>query len=245
MNLEKLYLELGKMEVFGKDKEKMEDILNILQLEIENNGKINTGIVKEFKKFQKDMKNRPKFKNVCEENGRYFLTNGYFLIYFGKNKENVPRELRNNIKKVESKILDTYIKNCENYTRSYTVNYDILKKVYKHNKFVQKTTKEKDLIDVKIECEPDKYQYNSENQFLYKDIKFLNPELIIQAITLSGNKKVLNDTLDVAFSDKEDSSSGLLFQFENARVLILPYNTQNKKVFDVEDRKYKDLINKE
>lgn len=210
MNIEKIYNDLKEIKTYnGEEQNKLEKILKELQVEIITNGKVNKGILSTAKKIFKEMVHRPIFEQVFNsQSGNYCICNGYALIDYGKNKENVPKELYPYIN-----INKDYEKPnfCYEVLKNDSIKYkEVLKikdieKVYKYNK-TQNTDNEVQYV-------------LGNNNVLFR------PSLMLDFIKLSGIK--LNE-IEVEYGEQK-SPINLNFKDENIKAIVLPIFCKEEK----------------
>jgi len=71
------------------------DVLKEMESYIIMNGKSNATLKSAFNRVMKLTEDRPNFHCIYrDKNGEYCLTNCYFIISYGTDKDNVPKELQ-------------------------------------------------------------------------------------------------------------------------------------------------------
>ena len=111
MNLESLYKRLEKIKPYDEESRiSKENLLKEIQAEILAGGKINRNIITEMKALIKENNGRPMFQKIFTNKFKDFImTNGYFLLDFGKDINNIPKELQPYVdKKQEDNIFGYY-----------------------------------------------------------------------------------------------------------------------------------------
>lgn len=219
MNLEKLYNDLSKIEIHKEDdRQKMKNILAEIQTEIINTGKINKGIISNFKKFTKrnDAKTRPIFSQIYKsQNNNYVICNGFALLDFGVDKNNIPLELHSYIdylvQKYTPQTID-YNRIAPTNTKETVIKISDVEKMIKYNK----TLKDENI------------------PFLFENI-FINPELLIEMLSIVGFK---NTELKVKYDGQH---APITFEHNGVKMMLLPirhgeneqrYIEINKKVLE-------------
>lgn len=180
MNLEKIYNDLGSYLV-KDDIEIIRNVMREIETEIITNGKVNKGIKSAFKRLLKVNDYREGFQQVYTTlDGFYVICNGYFLVDFGKDKNNVPKELQAyiNIAEISSKTIDfEHVKlNESENIKEYTINVTDLEKIHKYNKI-----NTEDLIPYRIEN------------------KYINADYLLDVITFMGMQK--SKTITIRMTD--------------------------------------------
>lgn len=180
MNLERIYDKLGTYLVNG-DVEIVKNVMREIETEIITNGKVNKGIKSAFKRLLKVNDYREGFKQVYTTlDGFYAICNGYFLVDFGKDKNNVPKELQAyiNIAEISSQTIDfEHLKlNESENIKEYTINVTDLEKIHKYNKI-----NTEDFIPYRIEN------------------KYINADYLLDIITFMGMQK--SKTITIRMTD--------------------------------------------
>lgn len=216
MNLERIYDKLGTYLVNG-DIEIVKNVMREIETEIITNGKVNKGIKSAFNRLLKQNDYRDGLKQVyTTKDGFYALTNGYFLVDFGTDKNNVPKELQAYIDIVEcpKTTLDfehTKLNESENI-KEYTVDVTHLEKLHKYNK---------------INFE-DKIPYRIEN-------KYVNPDYFLDVLSLMGLKNL--KSIKVRMTDNPIAPLEIITG--EVRAILLPirvddlkehYDAKNKEI---------------
>ena len=138
MNLESLYKRLEKIKPYDEESRiSKENLLKEIQAEILAGGKINRNIITEMKALIKENNGRPMFQKIFTNKFKDFIiTNGYFLLDFGKDINNIPKELQPYVdKKQEDNIFSYYkLKNQDNELKQATIDYDKIRILLKYNK---------------------------------------------------------------------------------------------------------------
>ena len=138
MNNKELYNKIVKI-LNGEDSEyknTLETIKKELETEILTSGKINNSIKQAFKRLQKEVDYRTKFKNVLRNgNGLYSITNGFFLVTY--TEKQLPNELKPYINPNEKEIDDGFYYEKLKATGNLnllSLDYEAIKTMYKYNK---------------------------------------------------------------------------------------------------------------
>ena len=204
MNLKSLYNKLEKIRVHPEDKETFTNILAEIQTEIITNGKINKGIISNYKKFIKANGNyRPRFNQVFKsKKNNYCICNGYGLIDYGTDANNVPKELVSYIdliKDCERPDIDyVSLKNYSEEMKEYTIKIADLIKISNYNKTIKNNL----------------LPYNFDNILI-------NADYLLQLLSLAEYKA---DTVTVKYDDKKKP---LNIELENCNILLLPIFADN------------------
>lgn len=204
MNLKSLYNKLEKIRVHTEDKETFANILAEIQSEIITNGKINKGIISNYKKFIKpNTEARPIFNQVYKsKKNSYCICNGHGLIDYGTDLNNVPKELISYIdlmKDYERPNFDyVSLKNNIEELKEYKIKISDLIKVSNYNKIIKNNL----------------LPYNFDNMFI-------NADYLLQLLSLAEYK---SDTVTVLYSNNK---SPLHIELENCNILLLPISVNN------------------
>lgn len=143
MDKKVIYNKLTKI-INGEDKEiinTLKEIQKELEIEIISTNKINNNIKQAFKRLKKENDICSKFRNVLRNgNNNFSITNGYFMITY--TAEQLPQELTPYINENEKDIDDGLqfekLKNKDDI-ELLSLNFELMKKVYKYNKLNKKT----------------------------------------------------------------------------------------------------------
>ena len=131
MNLESLYKRLEKIKPYDEESRiSKENLLKEIQAEILAGGKINRNIITEMKALIKENNGRPMFQKIFTNKFKDFIiTNGYFLLDFGKDINNIPKELQPYVDKKQENNIFSYdkLKNQDNELKQATA--EALKKI--------------------------------------------------------------------------------------------------------------------
>lgn len=206
MNSEKILNVLNKLEVKEESKIDLENLKRELQADILTNGKIKNSILATFKKYvkQNQKDGRPVFDHIFKSrNGNYAFTNGYFLLDWGNNEENIPVELKayTNDEKtdhnfdfdtLEDKITDKEAK----------INIEEIEKIVKYNKFRCKE------IYVGADKQPLLASLDNETYF--------NPQFLLDIIKITNSKE---GEINVKY---RTNISPICFETNNVKCILLP-----------------------
>lgn len=218
MNLENLYNKLGNFLV-KKDFEIIKDAMRDIETEIITNGKVNKGIKSAFKRVLKQNDFRDGLKQVyTTKDSFYALTNGYFLVDYGKDKNNVPKELQSYINIVDcpKTTLDfehTKLNESEGIKTCF-VNLEHLEKLHKYNKI-----NSEDLIPYRIEN------------------KYLNPTYFLDVLTLMGIK----NTKSVFIRMTENAFAPIEIVSNETKAILLPIRVTDD-IKEHYDTKFEEII---
>lgn len=205
MNIEKMYKKLKNLEnIVGENNQDLQDILRELEIEKITNGKVNKSIMSAFNRLVKANEFRVLFQQVFKsETDNYCLCNGYFLIDYGKNIENVPKELKAyiNIKNADTVSFDyEKLKNTNADLKVEKIKIADIEKIYKYNKITKK-------------------------QICYViDNKLFNAEYLLDIAKLSGQKV---DEI-VIENDLEDKTPINIIFENNIKAILLPIRRENE-----------------
>ena len=200
MNIEKIYKKLKNLEnVVGKDNQDLQDIIKELEIEKLTNGKVNKSIMSTFNRLIKTNEARPLFQQIFKSanNNNYVLTNGYFLIDYGKDTNNIPKEL------------NPYIEIKEGTKPEF--NYEKLK-----NKNTDLKTEKIKIADMEKIY---KYKKLTKEQIFYViDNKLFNVEYLLDIAKLSGQKV---DEIVIENDLEDNTPINIIFE-NNIRAILLP-----------------------
>ena len=220
MNLENLYNKLGNFLV-KRDFEIIKDAMRDIETEIITNGKVNKGIKSAFKRVLKQNDFREGIRQIyTTKDGFYALTNGYFLVDYGKDKNNVPKELQSYIDIVDcpKTTLDyehTKLNESEDI-KNYCVYLEHLEKLHKYNKI-----NSEDLIPYRIEN------------------KYLNPTYFLDVLTLMGFNAKNNN---VIIKMTKNATSPIEILIGETKAILLPIRV-TEDVKEHYDTKFEEIIN--
>lgn len=206
MNLENLYDKLGTFLV-NHDIEIIKNAMHDIETEIITNGKVNKGIKSAFKRLLKQNDFREGIRQVYStQDGFYALTNGYFLVDYGKDRNHVPKELHTYIDIVDcpKSTLDyehTKLNESENI-KTCVVNVEHLEKLHKYNKI-----NFEDLIPYKIEN------------------TYVNPTYFLDVLTLMGLKNIKT----VSIRKSESAISPIEIVWDETKAILLPIRVDDKE----------------
>lgn len=219
MNLESLYKRLEKIKPYDEESRiSKENLLKEIQAEILAGGKINRNIITEMKAIIKENNGRPMFQKIFTNKfGDFVLTNGYFLLDFGSDINNVPKELRPYVdkKQEDSTIGYNQLKNQDNELKQAVIDYDKIRILLKYNKL------------------------HKNDIFLYRiDNVYINPELLYSMFVLSEHKK------DKKINCKYGRDiAPINIEFDNCKMLLLPIKMDEEKI--ARQKKLEELYLKE
>ena len=160
---------------------------------------MNKSILSIAKRIFKDMKDRPTYSQIYEtQKGNYCISNGYALIDYGKNKDNIPRELQPYIN------INEYIKPG--------IDMETLK-----NTNIEKTVDLK-ITDLEKICKYNKAQ-KEEKIFYVLDNKIMfNAETMLDFIKLSG---IIVNEITIEYGNPTEPIN-MIFENKNINAMILP-----------------------
>ena len=206
MNLENLYKRLEKIKTYDEDNRiSKENLLKEIQAEILTKGKINRNIITEMKAIIKENNCRPMFQKIFTNKfGDFVLTNGYFLLDFGSDINNVPKELRPYVdkKQEDSTIGYNQLKNQDNELKQAVIDYDKIRILLKYNKL------------------------HKNDIFLYRiDNVYINPKLLYSMLVLSEHKK------DKKINCKYGRDiAPINIEFDNCKMILLPVRMEENQI---------------
>ena len=90
-----------------------------------------------MKALIKENNGRPMFQKIFTNKFKDFIiTNGYFLLDFGKDINNIPKELQPYVDKKQEDNIFSYdkLKNQDNELKQATIDYDKIRILLKYNK---------------------------------------------------------------------------------------------------------------
>lgn len=222
MNLEKIYKDLKEINK-AYDNDKIKNILAEIQQEIITGGKINKSIVSAFKNIIKVNNGvRPVFEQIFQaDNDNYCICNGYLLIDFTENFENIPAELRAYVDYKETKYakptltFDRLKNGDRNKLKTAKININDMQKIITYNKI-----NKEDKIPFAI---GDEVIFNAEYmQWILNIAKFKGYELNV-----------------VYFDEK----SPIEMEFENCKAILLPISHGDKEKYENTLNKIKEVLN--
>lgn len=225
MNILKMYNDLKKINVGDyESQEKMNKILEELKIEIVTNGKINKGILSSYKKFIDRVKGRTMFEQIYKSTkDNYCLCNGFGLIDFGKDINNIPKEL-------ETKI-------------------EIYKGEYEHISIDFETTAPKENLvkkDIDLELLKKIINYNKtrkENRVIYTLENYcFDSEMLLYMLNIVGKKvegKLEVDVVWDEYNNEIDRKAPMIFEYENKKIMLLPIKWDDNEKLE----KNKNIIN--
>lgn len=219
MNLESLYKRLEKIKPYDEESRiSKENLLKEIQAEILVGGKINRNIITEMKAVIKENNGRPMFQKIFTNKFKDFIiTNGYFLLDFGKDINNIPKELQPYVDKKQEDNIFSYdkLKNQDNELKQSTIDYDKIRILLKYNKL------------------------HKDDIFLYRiDNVYVNPELLYSMLVLSGHKadKKINCEYGI-------DTAPINIEFDNCKMLLLPIKMDEERI--AHQKKLEELYLKE
>lgn len=222
MNIEKIYKDLKEINK-AYDNDKIKDILAEMQQEIITSGKINKGVVSAFKNITKIVDGvKPVFKQIFQaDNDNYCICNGYLLIDFTENIENIPEVLR------------AYIDYKEpNYAKP-TLTFDRLKN---SNRNKLKTAKI-NINDMQKIIAYNKINKENKIPFAIGDEVIFNAEYMQWILNIA---KFKDYELNVVYFDEK---SPIEMEFENCKAMLLPLRHGNKEAYENTLNKIKEILN--
>lgn len=208
MDKKVIYNKLTKI-INGEDKEIMNTLKEIKkELEIEiisSNNKINNSIRQAFKRLQKENELCPKFQNVLRNgNNNFTITNGYFMITY--TDKQLPQELlpyiNENEKDIDEGLQFDKLKNKED-VELISLNFDLIKKVYKYNKLNKKS-----------------------NIFTLQNGLTFNLQYFMDIITFLNYKDISQIRIEVS----QNTCHPLNIITENGNALLLPIRTPEEAI---------------
>ena len=195
-----------------------------IETEILTNGKVNKGLMSTWKRFLKDTENRAVFNQIYKsQNGNYVACNGYFMIDYGIDKNNVPKELQAYIETLKGNyevpnIDFEHVKlNEAEGIKEYEIDLELVEKLSKWNKL----NKRKNYGD--------RIPYRIEN-------KYINGDYLLDILTLMG----LNKNKKITVRMSESSIAPLEIITENIKSILLPINARDRK--EIYDNKLKEIL---
>ena len=209
MNINSVYNKLKLVKEYGRA-DLIDEILKELEIEIITNGKVDKSIISAYKRLVRMTADRPKFSKIYNSNGNYCLCDGYKLIDYGKNINNIPKELQVYISENTEEMNGLNFDNIKNNTTTIAETLDIkeLEKVKKYNKVNKK------LITYRI------------------GNKHFDVNLILDLAILSG----LKETKITIENDFEEISPINIIFNDEIKGLVLPIKkedwSENDKILD-------------
>lgn len=217
MNLERLYKQINKINVKEETDEKIKkEILNEIQIEILTNGKVNKKIVSAYKRFVKSVGTRNFFEKIFKNiQGDYVLVNGFYLLDFGNDENNIPKELQTYIDNTQTD-KDLSYNNLQNVgdLKKATIDVDKLEKIHKYNKI------------------------HLNDPFLYRiDNVYLNADYLLDMFVLAGCK---NKKIECEYNGEH---SPINIKLENCNMILLPIRVNEEQA--IHQSKLEKIINEE
>lgn len=228
MKSEKILNILNKLEVKEQYISEFENLKKELQADILTSGKVNAGLLTTFKKYVKENEKAGcvKFTKIYKtQRGNYCFTNGYILIDFGNNVENVPAEIRGYIDETDTTSTLDFEGLSDKYaTKEIEININELEKYIKYNQIRRKELKN----DVKL---PLPFEF---------DKVFINPELIINTL------KIIDKKLDKIKVNYNISTSPIQFKIDSISIIVLPIRIQKDILGAIQSEKenFENLMNR-
>jgi len=221
MNLNSMYSKLEKFLKTGEVK-LVTEVMKEIETEILTNGKVNKGLMSTWKRFLKDTENKPTFNQVyISQANNYVVCNGYYLVDYGINKNNVPKELQAyiNTKKYEKTTTDfEHVKlNEAECIKEYEVNIEEVEKLSKWNKLNKKKNY------------GDRIPYRIKN-------KYINSDFLLDILSFMGLNK--NKKITVRMTEKDIAPLEIIT--ENIKSILLPINARDRK--EIYDNKLKEIL---
>lgn len=221
MNLNSMYSKLEKFKN-NRDFNIIDEVMKEIETEILTNGKVNKGLMSTWKRFLKDTEIRPTFNQVyMSQADNYVVCNGYYLIDYGTDKNNVPKELQAyiNTKEYEKPTIDfehTKLNEAEGI-KEYEINIEEVEKLSKWNKLNNKKNY------------GDRIPYRIEN-------KYINGDFLLDILSFMG----LNKNKKITVRITESAIAPLEIVTENIKSMLLPINARDRK--EIYDNKLKEIL---
>jgi len=221
MNLNSIYSKLEKFKN-SRDFNIIDEIMKEIETEILTNGKVNKGLMSTWKRFLKDTEIRPTFNQVyMSQADNYVICNGYYLVDYGTDKNNVPKELQAyiNTKEYEKPTIDfehTKLNEAEGI-KEYEIDLENVEKLSKWNKLNKKKNY------------GDKIPYRIEN-------KYINGDFLLDILSFMGLNK--NKKITVKMTDSNIAPLEIIT--ENIKSILLPINAGDRK--ETYDNKLKEIL---
>ena len=220
MNSEKILNILEKIEVKENSKTEFEDLKRELQADILTGGKINKGLLATFKKYVKENEKagKEKFMKIYKtKNGHYCVTNGYFLIDFGTDINNINKNIRSY---VDENIMADSSLDFENLSDKFAtkikeLNIIDLEKNMKYNEIRQKELKEKNILPLPFQI----------------DETFVNASFFINVL------KIIDKKVDKITVNYNTAISPIQFKIDDISILILPIRLNSENLETVKKEK--------
>lgn len=221
MNLNSMYSKLEKFKI-SRDFSIIDEVMKEIETEILTNGKVNKGLMSTWKRFLKDTEIRPTFNQVyMSQADNYVVCNGYYLIDYGTDKNNVPKELQAyiNTKEYEKPTIDfEHVKlNEAEGIKEYEINIEEVEKLSKWNKLNNKKNY------------GDRIPYRIEN-------KYINGDFLLDILSFMGLNK--NKKITVKMTDSNIAPLEIIT--ENIKSILLPINVGDRK--EKYDEKLKEIL---
>lgn len=227
MNSERILNILNKLKVYEESQPELENLKKELQADILTNGKVRTGILTTFKKYvrENEKSSRTKFAQIYKtQRGNYCFTDGYFLVDFGNDKENIPAEIRGYINDTDNTSTMDFDTLSDKYAdKKAEIDIKLLEKYVKYNKMM---SKENETIEIYLP-----YNINE---------TYINPEFVVDMIKFAG-KKI--DKITVYYNT---AISPVQFIIDNIKFLVLPIKIPDikKETILAEKENFENLMNK-
>ena len=193
-----------------------------MQVDILTNGKINKGLLSTFKKYVKENEKakREKFMKIYKtKSGHYCFTNGYFLIDFGTDINNINKNIKSY---VDENIMTDSSLDFENLSDKFATKIRELKfidleKNMKYNEIRQKELelKEKNILPLPFQI----------------DETFVNASFFVDVL------KIIDKKVDKITVNYHTDISPVQFQIDDISILILPIKLNSKNLETVKKEK--------
>lgn len=221
MNLNSMYSKLEKFKN-SRDFNIIDEIMKEIETEILTNGKVNKGLMSTWKRFLKDTEIRSTFNQVyMSQANNYVVCNGFYLIDYGTDKNNVPKELQAyiNTKEYEKPTIDfEHVKlNEAEGIKEYEINIEEVEKLSKWNKLNKKKNY------------GDRIPFRIEN-------KYINGDFLLDILSFMGLNK--NKKITVRMTDKDIAPLEIIAK--NIKSMLLPINARDRK--EIYDNKLKEIL---
>lgn len=204
MDFKKIYERLNKIKPYDAESNEIKQkLLKEIETEILTNGKTNKGIISAFKRSQKNIEGT-KFAGINQNNnGNYILTNTFYLLDFGQDINNIPKELLHTCTNPKNDFNWSYEKfKNSGKLKTHEINCKQLEKIRKYNNL------------------------HKDDPCLYRiDDVYINANYLLDMLVLSGHG---NETL---ISCKYDGKfKPINIEFDNCKMILLPINTERSGV---------------
>lgn len=176
---------------------------------------MNKNILSIAKRIFKDMKDRPTYSQIYEtQKGNYCICNGYAVIDYGKNKDNIPKELQPyiNINEYIKPGIDMETLKNRNLEKTGYLKIKDLEKICKYNK-----------------AQKDKIFYVLDNKIMF------NAETMLDFIKLSG---IIVNEISIEYGNPTEPIN-MIFE-NNINAMILP--VFDEKIKEENIRKFNEIM---